>query len=91
MQVLDDIVQTALANLGLVALDHGDYAAAKAYLEQALALHRQQGDRLGEANQLGNLGLVAQNQGDYAAAKAYLEQALALHRQLTTAWARLEA
>ena len=51
-------------------------------MEQALALHRQLGNPLGEAIALGNLGAVALDQGDYAAAKDYLEQALALDRQL---------
>ena len=78
-----------LGNLGLVAQNQGDYATAKAYLEQALALFRQLGNRLGEANHLSNLGLVVFAQGDYRGAKIYLEQALALYTgNWATAWAR---
>jgi tetratricopeptide (TPR) repeat protein len=82
VQVFDEIALAALSNLGVVAQTQGDYAAAKDYLGQALALDRQLGNSLGEADQLGNLGLVARDQGDYEAAKAYHEQALVLHRQL---------
>ena len=71
-----------LGNLGIVARDQGDYAAARTYLEQALELHTRLGNPLGQANQLGNLGTVASDQGDYAAARTYLEQALELHTRL---------
>ena len=81
-QALDSIAVAALSNLGLVARNLGDYGAAKAYHEQALALDRQLGNRLGEAANLRGLGNVAEIQGDYAGAKAYHEQALALDRQL---------
>ncbi len=82
VEVLDDIALLALSNLGNVALYQGDYTEAKAYYEQALALHRILGERLNEAHDLGNLGNLAYVQGKYTEAKAYHEQALALHRQL---------
>ena len=44
------------ATWGLVALDQGDYAAAKDYHEQALAIDRQLGNPLGEARSPGQLG-----------------------------------
>ena len=66
----------------MVALNQGDYAEAKAYLQQALTLAQQLGSLLGEASQLGNLGLLAYDQEDYAAAKSYLEQSV----PFTRAW-----
>ena len=79
---LDDTALAVLINLGIVALDQGDYMGAKVFHEKALTLARQLGNRLGEAAELANLGNVALAQGDYVGAKVYHEQALALHRQL---------
>jgi tetratricopeptide (TPR) repeat protein len=59
-----------------------DYSAAAASLVQALALYRELGDRLGEADALLGLGIAQLPAGDYAAADAYLVQALALYREL---------
>ena len=72
----------ALGNLGIVAREQGDYAAARTYLEQALELDTRLGNPLGQANALGNLGIVAREQGDYAAARTYHEQALELDTRL---------
>lgn len=82
MQVVDGIALLALGNLGVVARYQGDYAEAKTYHEQALAIAQQLGNSQEEANQLGNLGVLAGSQGDYATAKTDLEQALAIVRQL---------
>ncbi len=61
-----------------------DYAAARPYFEQALAIRRK---ILGEkhpttANSLNNLGALLKAMGDYAAARPYLEQALAINRKI---------
>ncbi len=60
----------------------GDYAAARPYYEQALAIRK---EVLGEkhpdtATSLNNLGYLLQAMGDYAAARPYYEQALAITR-----------
>ena len=68
--------------MGTLKEQQGDIEAAKGYLEQALAIERQLGNPLGEANQLGNLGVVAIDQADYEAAKTYLEQSAHLYHQL---------
>jgi predicted ATPase/Tfp pilus assembly protein PilF len=70
----------ALEGAGGLAYRQGDYAAARALLEEALAVHRQRGDRDAEAVPLSLLGNVAQSQGDYPAARELLGQALPLHR-----------
>ena len=66
----------------MVAVDLGDYAEAKAYYEQALALFRQLGNRLGEARSLGSLGMVARSKETHAGAKAFLEQSAQLYQQI---------
>ena len=61
----------------------GDYAGARPYYEQALAIRR---EALGEqhpdtASSLNNLGMLLQAQGDYAGARPYYEQALAISQR----------
>ena len=46
----------------------GDYPGAAGVLEQALAIYRDLGDRLGQANALNELGIVRQLTGDYPGA-----------------------
>jgi len=57
-------------------------AAALPVYEQALALYRQQDDRLGEAITLGLIGNCHKRLGDYDRAGELLDQALAMKRQL---------
>jgi predicted ATPase/Tfp pilus assembly protein PilF len=68
--------------IGVLAHSQGDYAAARAYQEEGLALRRTIGDREGMSKSLGNLGSVALAQGDYVAACAYQEESLALKQAL---------
>jgi tetratricopeptide (TPR) repeat protein len=60
----------------------GDYPAATASQRQALALFRDLGDQLGQAEALNDLGVVQQETGDYAAATASHQRALVLFRDL---------
>ena len=60
-----------------------DYAGARPYYEQTLAIHRK---ALGEAHpdtalSLNNLGALLDSMGDYAGARPYYEQALAIRKQ----------
>ncbi len=62
----------------------GEYAAARPYYEQALAIRR---EALGEkhpdtANSLNNLGFLLKAMGETAAARPYLEQALEIYRAI---------
>jgi tetratricopeptide (TPR) repeat protein len=50
--------------------------------EQALALFRQVGDKLGIALELNGLGVVAEYEGDYARAGLLCEEALVIFKQL---------
>ena len=58
---------TALNGLGLRAFRAGDHAAARALLEEGLALRRTMGDRSGVAAMLQSLAAVARSQGDVRA------------------------
>lgn len=72
----------ALRAAGVMAGDHADYAASRAFLEESLAIAREFRDAEGVALALGNLGVVARRQGDFAAARPLHEESLALHRQV---------
>jgi predicted ATPase/DNA-binding CsgD family transcriptional regulator/DNA-binding XRE family transcriptional regulator len=60
----------------------GDYAAAAARGDEALAIWRKVGDREGIAATLSLLGVYLREQGDFAAAGAALDEALATYREL---------
>jgi non-specific serine/threonine protein kinase len=66
-----------------MAMYQGDYPAARALQEQALAIYRRLGERRGIARVLINLGmLVAEGQADLPAAQSLFEEALAILREL---------
>ncbi|HLK57591.1 MAG TPA: tetratricopeptide repeat protein [Chthonomonadaceae bacterium] len=71
-----------LNGAGVLALNQGDYASARTYLESSLQILREIGDRQGIATSLFNLGNVAGKQGDYASARSYHEQSLEIFREL---------
>ena len=71
-----------LARAGQLAAHLADYAAERAYREEALAFYRALGDQAGVADTLSLLGSVRHNLGDDVAAQAALDEALALHRSL---------
>jgi tetratricopeptide (TPR) repeat protein len=81
----------AFAEQGFQQIETGDYTAALQSYQAALALYRQSGDRVGEANALLNIGLIytSLNQtqavielGQYQQAIEYYEQALAVSRSI---------
>src|SRR5262249_17375350 len=76
------LLAAALNGLGLAAQWHRhDYAAARACLEEALALNRTLPDGGRSSANLLNLGRIALWAGDYAAAQAYATEALRLYRR----------
>ena len=60
----------------------GRYDKAKEYLQMALVIRTEIGDKEGEAADLTNLGVVSRNVGDYEASKVYLEKALSISRDI---------
>jgi non-specific serine/threonine protein kinase len=71
-----------LTAAGTLAHNQGDYAAARSFYEESLALSRANGDEVAAAGTLNDLGWLAWRQGDYPSARALSEEALALHRRL---------
>ena len=76
----------ALHGAGVLALRQGDYAAARAFNEESLAIRRALGDTKGIAALLSNQGLVARAQGDYALARSLNEESLAIKREMGDQW-----
>ena len=60
----------------------GEYDKAREYLEKALAIRVEIGDKEGEAADYGNLGTVFQSLGEYVKAREYLEKALAIRVEI---------
>jgi predicted ATPase/class 3 adenylate cyclase len=72
----------ALTGAGNLAHNLGDYAAARAFSEESLAIWREIGDKGGIAASLNHLGWAAWRQGDYAAARSLSEEGLAIWREI---------
>jgi tetratricopeptide (TPR) repeat protein/transcriptional regulator with XRE-family HTH domain len=72
----------ALNYLGAVQRMAGDYPAGTQTQLAALALHRQTGDKFGQASDLSELGMVQRLTGDYQAATASENEALQLFRSV---------
>src|SRR5205823_4754594 len=72
----------ALHCAGLLAWQQGDLRAARALLEEGLAISRELGDKFMMLWSLSNLGNVAHLEGDLGAARALLEESLAIAREL---------
>jgi len=71
----------AYQNLGILASIAREYAEARSYLEQSLAI-KEVNDEKGIANSLHELGNVAIQEKDYPAAHKYYEQSLAMGEKL---------
>jgi predicted ATPase/class 3 adenylate cyclase len=72
----------ALNGAGVLAFNLGDYSAARALLEEALALGRVAQDKMSISHSLNVLGNLATERGDYPAARSLHEESLALRREL---------
>jgi predicted ATPase/class 3 adenylate cyclase len=70
----------ALSGLGVLLEATGDFARAKLYHEQALALYREIDDAPGIAEALENLGIIAATEGDLDRSQSLREDVLALRR-----------
>ncbi|MCA9993855.1 MAG: tetratricopeptide repeat protein, partial [Anaerolineales bacterium] len=65
--------------LGRVAEEQRQWAAAEGYYRQALALFVEFNDRYSQAGAYHQLGMVAQEQRQWAQAEEYYQQALELY------------
>ncbi len=72
----------ALRAVGVLTIEQGDYGPAEAFLDEALALHRETGDAYGTAFTLNALGSVAVYREEYGRAEASFHEALGLLRQV---------
>jgi tetratricopeptide (TPR) repeat protein len=71
-----------LNGIGLLAWPQSDYAAARRYFEESLAIREEVGDRKGVAGSLNNLGNLAAEQGDFETARSLFEGALLINREI---------
>jgi len=72
----------AQTGLGLMLIASGNPARAQVLFEEALALFRQPGDKLGIAISAGSLGHLTALRGEYDQADKLLTESLALHQEL---------
>jgi tetratricopeptide (TPR) repeat protein len=86
LQARDRMAPERMGNLlgatGLAHFQFGDMEKAIEYLNQALLIHRQTGNRHGEGTDLGTLGLAYAGLGEVEKAIGYYEQALAIARAI---------
>lgn len=73
--------------LALVMREQGDFARARALLEECVELHRRLNDREGMTQALLGLGDIARDQGDPSRIRQYCDEALATFREIGTQWA----
>jgi predicted ATPase/DNA-binding SARP family transcriptional activator len=78
----------ALFGAGSMAFGQGDYVAARARLEESVALGRRLGDegRPVLANALTRLGIVMELLGDHHAGRSLFEEGLAIYREVGDRW-----
>lgn len=81
-----DVRAKTLSGAGLLARSQGDYDAARAMLEESVALCREIGDRGATAAALKELGTVYDYQGDLETATSLYTQSLETYRELEDWW-----
>ncbi len=72
----------ALSVAGVLAYEQSEYALARSFYEQSLAIRRELGERQGIANSLNNLANVHLAQDDFTASRTLHEESLAIRREL---------
>ena len=60
----------------------GEYVKAEEYLQKALKIRKEIGDKNGEAKDYGNLGSVFCSLGEYVKAEEYLQKALKIRKEI---------
>jgi predicted ATPase len=77
-----DGIASCLNDLGVLALDRGDYPRARTLLDESLQLCRALDNRYGTSFVLNNLSMLALNEGTYDSVPALLRESLDLAREL---------
>jgi len=72
----------ALNGAGGLAFAQSNYEQARIHYQLALALQREQGDRVGISATLNNLGSIALDEGDLATAHRLFSESLTIERQV---------
>jgi predicted ATPase/DNA-binding XRE family transcriptional regulator len=76
------LLARAYARAGRFAFRQSDYAAARRYYAESLAMSKELGDKYAIAVALKGLGNVATEEGDYLKASDLFEQGIAMSREL---------
>jgi tetratricopeptide (TPR) repeat protein len=71
-----------LGNLARILMSLGDYKQAQTYLQQALAIQQQIGDKFGEGATLNNMATIAHARSDYVTALNYLQKSLVICQKI---------
>lgn len=69
-------------NMGVIALERGEYSTAETYYEKSLAAYEAIGNRVRIGQLLNNIGLLAQKKGRWRKAADLYQQALALRKEI---------
>jgi tetratricopeptide (TPR) repeat protein len=77
---------SALASLGAVRRDTGDYGGAFQALDEALKICRDLGDRSNEATVLNETGTLHRLRGDFERAGECHRRVLTLAREISSSW-----
>ncbi len=72
-----------LSNLGITYAARGELGKAEKHQKEAVTIHRETGDRLGEAGALCNLGGVYLRQGKLHEAEEHFKKALKIQRKIS--------
>jgi len=73
-----DFAARAFHQVGIIAAEQRDFAAAEAWYKKALAIEEKQGNEHGAASTYHQLGTIAEKRWDFAAAEAWYKKALAI-------------
>jgi tetratricopeptide (TPR) repeat protein len=73
---------TNLGNLGFVYYSSGQFERATEFLEEALSITHESGNRPGEERHLGNLGRAYRERGQFERAIEFLEEALSIAHEI---------
>jgi predicted ATPase len=79
-------VGLGLNSLGVLALQRGDFARSKSFLQAALEAFPPDEFAWSRAGALANLGLIAMKEGDLADSEAYIWRSMALYAELNDGW-----